>query len=169
MSPWSTPEGNQNFALLIHQHMHILYSLPLCFALMKGGVFQWTLDCPTSVLKQKQACWEAGRTSSWLENFMQWKQLARAGRRKSLLSESDPVRPAEGKSWQRNRKHGPGHSGGLIGKYSTVGLNTGVQKKRHREWKGPGSYCYTGSCSVMLREEESEKWRPCSPSLLLWY
>lgn len=33
-----------------------------------------------------------------IKNCMQWKQLARAGRRKALLSEGDPVGPAEGKS-----------------------------------------------------------------------
>lgn len=33
-----------------------IYSLSVCFALVKGVVFPRTLGCPTSV-QQKQACW----------------------------------------------------------------------------------------------------------------
>lgn len=60
-----------------------------------GGVSM--VDCPTSE-QQKQACWEASEAQLLIKNCMQWKQLAQAGRRNALLSEGDPVRPAEGKS-----------------------------------------------------------------------
>lgn len=114
-----------------------------------GSVSMDAVVYPTPV-QQKQACWEAGRTSSWLENSMQWKQLARAGRRKVLLSKGDPVGPAEGKSWHRNRKQG--RSTAVLQEENThlCGF-TGV--RRHGESKvALKSYCYTGSCSVMLEE-----------------
>lgn len=89
------------------------------------------VDCPTSG-QQKQACWEAGKAQLLIKNCMQWKQLAQAGRRNVLLSEGDPVRPAEGKKLTEKQEAWPGHSGRLIGKYSSVGLKTGVQIETHR-------------------------------------
>lgn len=85
------------------------YTLSVCFALIKGrrgeGCFRESWIVPP-LYNKSRACWETGGTSSWLENSMQWKQLAQPGRRKALLSKGDPVNPVERKSWQRNRKHG---------------------------------------------------------------
>ena len=112
--------------------------------------------------------------SSWLEHFTQWKQLARAGRRKEpCYLKSDPRQASGGEKLTEKQEARPGRSGscergkqssgaaehrctgrGRRGSESCLNTGRGKNERQQKRW-GPARLCHRGGIRHKLKHSSA--------------